>query len=63
MNTTQKTEILNSDGSMKFSVSITHEMEILPIVKYWIPHMYILEPKWMCELIQTDIQQYIENYI
>lgn len=60
---TQKTEILNSDESMKFSISITHEMEILPIVKYWIPHLYIIEPKWIQELIQTDIHKYIENYI
>ncbi len=30
---TQKMDSLHSDGSMEFSISITHEMEILPLVK------------------------------
>jgi predicted DNA-binding transcriptional regulator YafY len=55
---TQKIESINSDGTIEFSVTITHEMELLPIVKYWIPHLYIIEPQWMYEIIHDDIALY-----
>ncbi len=56
---TQKIDSLNSDGTMEFSVTITHEMEILPLVKYWIPHLFILEPAWIKEILEDDTQNYL----
>jgi len=47
---------------MEFSVTITHEMEILPIIKYWIPHIYVIEPEWVKEIIQEDLEEY-EKYL
>ena len=58
---TQKIDSLNTDGTMEFIVTITHEMEILPIIKYWIPHIYVIEPKWIKEIIQKDLEEYIHN--
>ena len=58
---TQKIDSLNSDGTMEFSVTITHEMEILPLVKYWIPHLFILEPEWVKEIVKKDTQEYLEQ--
>jgi len=55
---TQKVESLNRDGSMEFSVKVTHEMEILPIVKYWIPHLFVLEPVWIQEIIEKGLEVY-----
>ena len=57
---TQKIYSLNSDGTMEFSISITHEMEIIPIIKYWIPHLFVLEPKWIKEMVDEDIKKYLE---
>ena len=57
---TQKIDSLNSDGTMEFSVTITHEMEILPVVKYWIPHLFILEPNWVKEILEEDTQNYLK---
>ena len=57
---TQKIDSLNSDGSMEFSIEITHEMEILPIIKYWIPNLFVLEPKWIEEMIEEDLKIYQE---
>ena len=57
---TQKIDSLNSDDTMEFSVTITHEMEILPIVKYWIPRLYVLEPQWIKEMVEDDLQEYLE---
>ena len=58
---TQRIEALHSDGTMEFSIKITHEMEILPIVKYWIPHLYVLEPEDVKEMIQEELKVYIEK--
>ena len=58
---TQKVESLNNDSTMEFTVTITHEMEILPIIKYWIPHIYVIEPKWIKEIVEEDLKEYLEN--
>ena len=57
---TQKIDLLHSDGSMEFSISITHEMEILPLVKYWIPHLFIIEPLWIKEMLEEETLSYLE---
>jgi len=57
---TQRIERLNSDQTMEFSVKITHEMELQPLVKYWIPHLFVLKPKWIKEMIERDTQNYLE---
>ena len=57
---TQKIESIGNDGTMEFSVSITHEMEILPIVKYWMPHLFVLEPEWIQEIIKKDTKYYLQ---
>jgi predicted DNA-binding transcriptional regulator YafY len=58
---TQKIESLHSDGTMEFSVTITHEMEILPIIKYWVPHLYVIEPAWLQKILEEDLNSYLEN--
>ncbi len=58
---TQIVESLDSDETMEFSVTITHEMEILPIIKYWIPHLFVIEPQWIQEIIQEDLAIYTER--
>ncbi len=58
---TQKVDSISEDNTMEFTISITHEMEILPITKYWIPHLYVLEPQWLRDLVNEDIQEYLEN--
>jgi len=58
---TQKIDSLNNDGSMEFSIQITHEMEILPIIKYWIPNLFVFEPKWIKEMLEEDLERYENN--
>lgn len=51
---TQELEDTDMDGGIEISCVITHKMEILPAIKSWIPHIYILEPKWLRdELIES----------
>jgi predicted DNA-binding transcriptional regulator YafY len=56
---TQKNEEILEDGSLKLSVMITHKMEIIPIIKYWIPHVRLIEPLEIKEEIEKDFQEYL----
>jgi predicted DNA-binding transcriptional regulator YafY len=56
---TQRTHALHNDGTMEFGVTITHAMEILPIIKYWIPHLHIIEPKWIAEKLEEDLHVFL----
>jgi predicted DNA-binding transcriptional regulator YafY len=58
---TQKIISQDSDGAIEFSLKITNEMEILPLVKYWIPHLYIITPQNLKEKNLKQIQKFIEN--
>jgi len=52
-------ESIYEDGSMAIIVKITHEMEILPIVKYWVPHIKIIEPIWIDKIVKDDLKVYL----
>jgi hypothetical protein len=36
-------------------------MEILPIIKYWLPHMRVIEPACIQEMIDKDLTGYLEK--
>jgi len=57
----QISESIYEDGSMDVSVEITNDMEIIPFVKYWIPHIKVLEPLSVKEAIQLDLKSYTES--
>ena len=57
----QITESLYEDGSMDVSVEITNDMEIIPFVKYWIPHIKALSPIRIGKVIETDMKMYLSN--
>jgi hypothetical protein len=57
-----KTQVIDSvgvDGSLELSIKITHEMEIMPIVQYWMPYMRVIEPLWLHEKIVENIKKYL----
>ncbi|MFA6138997.1 MAG: WYL domain-containing protein [Sulfurimonas sp.] len=58
---TQIIETLGQDGTMEFVVKITDEMEILPIIKYWLPHMMVIEPQWIQDIIDEDLKGYLKR--
>ena len=47
------------DGTAELVVKITHEEEIYPIVKFWLPTVRILEPEYMQEKFETMLQEYL----
>ena len=56
---TQSIISLNEDDTMEIALKITHEMEILPIIKYWIPHIHVIEPIWLKDMIKEHINEYM----
>jgi len=58
---TQTITSINDDGSMEFIVKVTHEMEILPIIKYWIPNLEIISPKSLKDTLLNEIERYLKK--
>jgi predicted DNA-binding transcriptional regulator YafY len=58
---TQIIESIYEDDSLDIIVKVTHEMEIIPLVKYWLPHMKVIEPKWIDEIICNDLKKYLKS--
>ena len=46
------------DGGLEVHCTITHKLEILPQIKYWLPRVYVLEPKWLHDEIMGDLEIY-----
>lgn len=47
------------NGGLIVSSRISDENQILPLVRYWIPHVRILEPGWLRETLEKEIQSYL----
>jgi len=47
------------NGGLIVSSRISDENQILPLVRYWIPHVRILEPGWLKESLGKSIQGYL----
>lgn len=58
---TQKVLNVHQGSSMELSATITYEMEIIPIVKYWIPHLRVVEPEWLREEIDEELATYLND--
>jgi len=59
---TQVLESVHQDGSIIIHLKITSDMEILPLVKYWIPFIKVLEPKRIDELVKNELEGYLKDY-
>ena len=50
------------DGSSELELQITHEMEILPLLKYWIPHIKVIEPTVIQDILIEDMKEYLKEF-
>ncbi|GHV05621.1 transcriptional regulator [Campylobacterota bacterium] len=48
------------DGSIEIEVQITNEMEIIPIVQYWLPHIRVISPDSIAEKVRQNITAWLE---
>ena len=59
----QKIEETREDGSMVISVKVTNDMEIIPIVKYWLPNIQVLEPMRIRRHIKGELEEYFASLL
>jgi len=58
---TQTIYDVHHDGGLEVHCSITHKLELLPQIKYWLPRIYVLEPKWLHDELMSDLKNYREE--
>ena len=56
---TQTIEEECEDGSLRFSLSVTNELEVIHLVKSKLPHLKIIEPLWIKDKIDADIKSFL----
>jgi len=58
---TQVIEEEHRDGSITFSLIVTNEMEVIPLVKCRLPHLHVLEPLWIKEKIEEELKLFLSS--
>jgi len=56
---TQMIEEEYSDGSLLFSVEVTHEREVMSLVKCRLPYLQVVEPLWIKEKIDEELKAFL----
>lgn len=51
----------DSDGSMEIIVSISNEKEILPIIFWYLPHVKVLSPEWIADIVKEKVTKYHDD--
>ena len=46
------------NGNLMLSFKINNDMEIIPLIKTWLPHLKVISPKSLDEKIRSDISLY-----
>ncbi|MWV62603.1 WYL domain-containing protein [Helicobacter saguini] len=57
------TQIIKSrytNGDLEIQIKITHEMEITPIIFYYLPHIKVLSPSHLQKYVKDKITKYLE---
>jgi predicted DNA-binding transcriptional regulator YafY len=47
------------DGSLLVTVSVGHINQLLPIIRYWIPHIRIVSPSFLQDELEQMLRQYL----
>ena len=42
-------------------IKLTHEMEIIPLILYYIPYIKVLEPQWLADDVKERVQGYLKE--
>lgn len=49
------------DGGILISSKISHAMQLLPLVRYWIPHVEIISPEHLQNELEVGLKGYLER--
>ncbi|MCT7581427.1 helix-turn-helix transcriptional regulator [Aliarcobacter butzleri] len=51
----------DKDGSIEIEIKTSNEMEIIPLILYYIPYIKVLEPKWLAEDVKCRVEEYLKE--
>ena len=51
----------NSDGSFEIEFMATHIMEVKPLIYRYLPHIRVLEPDFLADEIESDLNEYLKG--
>lgn len=49
------------DGGLLVSSKINHDMQLLPLIRYWIPHIKIVNPDRLQDEVEKELREYLER--
>ena len=49
------------DGSIQIEIKITNEMEIIPLIFWYIPYIKVLEPQWLADMVKERVENYVKE--
>lgn len=49
------------DGSLLVSASVSHINQVLPIIRYWIPHVRVVSPSNLQDELEKTLRQYLSR--
>jgi predicted DNA-binding transcriptional regulator YafY len=49
------------DGGLLLSSRITHHTQLLPLVRYWIPHLKIVSPEGLQDEMEKRLKEYLDS--
>jgi predicted DNA-binding transcriptional regulator YafY len=51
----------DKDGSIQIDIKITNEMEIIPLIFWYIPYIKVLEPQWLADMVKERVENYVKE--
>ncbi|GGD49967.1 transcriptional regulator [Malaciobacter pacificus] len=51
----------DKDGSIEIEITISNEMEIIPLIYWYIPYIKVIEPQWLADDVKQRVQTYLEE--
>jgi len=54
--------IKRGEDGLTLRFQITNDMEILPLIKRWIPHIKIISPNSLKEKLRKELNVYLDNW-
>lgn len=52
-----------SDGGLLVSASVGHINQILPVVRYWIPHIRVISPPKVQAELEGSLREYLARQV
>jgi predicted DNA-binding transcriptional regulator YafY len=54
--------VRNDERHFQLSFEINNSMELLPLIKKWLPHLTIVEPNFLKEELKRQLEESLNKY-